>query len=287
MGTFYISANTLSGGGDEIVDAFYDRLNEEGVDIFCGDAVVGVEVDEGRHIKSVITANGKVFECDSCICTIHPGLLSDILPKKAVRPAFFSRIRSMEETPAAFALYLELDDVPAKSTHTNHFSLGTRDNYNDGAWLLVVMACGPGSYDGKKKGMCVIKKGDMALGGREFYGYPKRTNEYLEYKRSETEKILKELYAFYPELAGNGKVVCAATPYTFERYTGTLNGSMYGIKQSVDQIKLNSPTHIKGFYLAGQSILVPGVFGSAVSGLLAVANIMGIKDVWRELKKWS
>ena len=82
-------------------------------------------------------------------------------------------------------------------------------------------------------------------------------------------------------------MVCAATPYTFERYTGTPGGSMYGIKQSVNQIKLNSVTQIKGLYLAGQSILMPGVMGGAVSGLLGVSNIVGIEDVWREVKKWS
>ena len=170
MGTFYISAHTLARGGDEIVDAFRDRLNEEGVSVFCDTEAVNIETDSERSIKSVVTGDGGgVFECESCISTIHPWLLTEILPKKAVRPAFISRIRSMENTPAAFALYLELDDVPAKSRHTNLFKLGGSNDSTEGTSLLAVMSCDSGPHDNMKKSMCVLKKGNTVSGKQGFF----------------------------------------------------------------------------------------------------------------------
>ena len=60
---------------------------------------------------------------------------------------------------------------------------------------------------------------------------------------------------------------------------------MYGVKQSVNQIKLSSLTAIRGFYLAGQSIHLPGIMGGVISGFLGASNIIGLETIWNEVRE--
>ena len=117
------------------------------------------------------------------------------------------------------------------------------------------------------------------------YNSDYRSKYYTEYKESQTSSIIDSLLAFCPEIDGKFKVVSSASPLTYESYTGTSRGAAYGLKQSVNQITLGTRTSIVGLYLAGQSILMPGLMGASISGVISAANILGMDELWRELKK--
>ena len=46
----------------------------------------------GEHKSFLEFEDEQYFECDSCISTIHPKLLSDMLIDSSVRPAYINRI---------------------------------------------------------------------------------------------------------------------------------------------------------------------------------------------------
>ncbi|HAS16735.1 MAG TPA: hypothetical protein DDX84_07700 [Nitrospiraceae bacterium] len=280
MGSFYKSPKTLMHGGDEIVDAYEKRLQQEGVDIFCNNPAIKIEVDDNRRLKTIKTGNGEMLECEHCISTIHPSLLADILPADAVRPAYLSRLRGLENTNPPFAVYLEVDNVPEKIAYSNLYKLSRLTEKSIG-----VMACDPIKYDNKKRGLCILRESPENKFPKERYGSYKRTAAYIEYKQRETNNLVTQFKELLPGIAGGVKVVDSATSYTYERYTGTPGGSMYGVKQSVNQIKLSSLTAIRGFYLAGQSIHLPGIMGGVISGFLGASNIIGLETIWNEVRE--
>ncbi|MDH3974902.1 MAG: NAD(P)/FAD-dependent oxidoreductase, partial [Deltaproteobacteria bacterium] len=73
--------------------------------------------------------------------------------------------------------------------------------------------------------------------------------------------------------------------FYLERYTGSPGGASYGLKQSVQEMKLGPVTSILGLYLAGQSILMPGIMGASISGLIGASNIIGMESLWNEVRK--
>lgn len=285
MGTFYNSPQTLASGGDEIVDAFRKRLAEENVDIYLNSAAQSIEVDKDKKLRALTLNDGTAIETTNCIFTPHPQLLADIAPDKAFRPAYLRRIKEMENTPGPFTVYLELDDIPEKISHTNLYRLSSENNASDREGAFAVMSCDPEIYDGKRKGLCIMKLNGDGLPENPARDGNYRSSSYNEYKESQTTSLVDSLLAFCPEIDGKSRVVSSASPLTYHSYTGTSRGSAYGLKQSVNQIKLGTRTSIAGLYLAGQSILMPGLMGATISGFISVANILGMDELWGELQK--
>ena len=285
MGTFYNCPQTLAKGGDEIVDAFKKRLSEENVDIYLNSAAKAIEVDKDNKLRALTLSNGNAIETANCIFTPHPHLLADIAPKKAFKPAYLKRIKDMENTSGPFTVYLELDEIPEKISHTNLYKLSNENNPSNTDDAFAVMSCDPKIYDGKRKGLCIMKlKSDDVLKNAS-YNNDYRSKSYTEYKESQTSSIVDSLLAFCPEIDGKFKVVSSASPSTYEAYTRTSRGAAYGLKQSVNQITLGTRTSIVGLYLAGQSILMPGIMRASISGVISAGNILGMEELWGELKK--
>jgi all-trans-retinol 13,14-reductase len=285
-GSFYSSADTLKRGGDAIVDAFDRRLEQEGVDTYCGRSVTGLKVDEYNRLTGVMLEQGDLLETSSSICTFHPQSLIDILPAGSVRPVYLKRLRNLENTFSAFAVYLDAKKIPEKITRTNYYRLTLNKGLPEPAEGLAIMSCNQKAEISDRKGLCILKKchNDSLVKYFSNSGLDLE-KDYSELKARETEDALKSTFQCFPELKSDSKVVASASPATFNRYTGTKDGSIYGAKHTISQRDLHSKTSIKGLYLAGQSIKMPGVLGAIVSSLMAVANILEPVEFWNEVRK--
>ncbi len=81
-------------------------------------------------------------------------------------------------------------------------------------------------------------------------------------------------------------MVEAATPCTFERYTGHPGGAIYGAKHSVVTGEVGQLGPVHGLSLAGQSVAMPGVMGALISGMLAASFITGRQSLWEHMRKY-
>lgn len=285
MGTFYNCPQTLAKGGDEVVDAFKKRLSDENVDIFLNTAAKAFDIDKNNKLRAITLSNGNTIETTNCIFTPHPHLLASIAPTKAFRPAYLSRVKEMENTPGPFTVYLELDEIPEKISHTNSYKLSSKNDALNSNGAFGIMSCDPEIYNGKRKGLCIMKLNSDGQTKPFSDGRNYRSTSYKEYKEKETSSIIDSFLSLYPEIDGAFKVVSSASPSTYEAYTGTSGGAAYGLKQSVNQIKLGTRTSVVGLYLAGQSILMPGIMGASISAVISVANILSMEELWGELQK--
>jgi all-trans-retinol 13,14-reductase len=281
VGPFLQGACTLARGGDDMVSGFEGALAAAGVDTFTSRAATGLEIDGSRKLKGVRAADGEVLETPLCVCTIHPQLLQGLMPKDAVRPAYLSRLRDLRNTGGALALFLDIPGVPAAFVRRNRYFCYKEDNGSQA--VLAVMASEPEAIP--RKAVCVLRSLDLRNLPAGDYGGRKVPGPYRDYKQAQVARTLAMMESMAPDLRGRYKVLDAATPLTFERYTGTVNGCAYGILRGPDQIPLNPVTSVRGFYLAGQSILFPGLLGTVISGILAGQHILDMQTIWKEVKQ--
>jgi len=281
MGPFFEDPRTLEDGGDEVLAAFDARLAELGVEVVLGDGVARVDSDEAKAFKAVILESGRRIEAASCIFTAHPKLLAGLIPSGgAVKPAYFSRLKALDDTEAAFSVYLDVAAVPLALQGGNEYHF-----YRDAEGrqrIFGIMVCPPAAKG--RRALCLsISPGDALPSPQE---YRARGPAYQAFKQGLAEECLALFQRRHPEAAASAKVLCAATPRTYEDYTRSPDGSAYGVKHSAKQINLNPITSIRGFYLAGQGIHFPGFMGTLISAFLTGSNILGMQNLWEEVTQW-
>ncbi len=295
VGPYYESVSYIEGGGYALVSAFERKVKENGVDIFINSDVKKITFSSSGSLNGIALKDGTEILSEKIISTIHPSDLLNIVSEKLFRPSYVKRIKTLDETPSAYILYgiseIDLLDltgpslylVPACGNDFGDYSkpieerpvniiLSENGRKGDDARTGFVMIC-PASITEANRW------GDSTRG--------KRPQEYLDFKEDLCQRMLNYFVSFYPELKGRVHAVDFSTPLTLKDYSGSPFGSMYGVKHRIEQYNPFPVTSVKGLYLAGQSIIAPGLLGTIVSAFLACGNILGHDYLRGVLKGWN
>jgi all-trans-retinol 13,14-reductase len=115
-----------------------------------------------------------------------------------------------------------------------------------------------------------------------------RSEAYQAAKRSLASRTLNLIQEHWPKQAPYLKMVDACTPLTFRDYTLTPRGTAYGIIKSASNFRhaqLSTETKVKNLFLAGQSIVQPGVLGALISGVYTGTAILGRNYLINKIKE--
>jgi len=289
VGSYYLSACGIEGGGRGLARGFDERLEDLGVDVRCGGEVAGLTVNSRGELSGARLADGTFLPCGGCIATVHPRLLLDMVPPASFRPVYRKRIEGLEETVSAFMLY-SVSDTPIPSlARRNLFVFPSADAIHglggrtlDESPLYITAAYRDGG--GEPRGFIGItptlpertRKWEGSAAGR-------RPEEYLSFKRDLVARIQRLVENACPEFDGATRPVEGSTPLTLRDFYNMPLGGLYGAKHRAGQYNPGSTTRIKGLFLAGQAVTSPGILGAVLSGFLACGNILGHDILIKEL----
>lgn len=116
----------------------------------------------------------------------------------------------------------------------------------------------------------VSRWADTRLGGRGA--------DYEAFKRKKAEECISLAAERIPELKGSIKRYYTSTPLTYRDYTGTWNGSAYGIRKdyaNILQTLLTPQTPIPNLFLTGQSLNLHGILGVSMTSFFTCEKITG------------
>ena len=83
------------------------------------------------------------------------------------------------------------------------------------------------------------------------------------------------------------EIIDIFTPLTIRDWVNSPEGSAYGVMRSSEQMlsaALLNRTSLRGLFLAGQSVLSPGVLGTILGSFAAVKFIIGSERFRREVR---
>ena len=90
--------------------------------------------------------------------------------------------------------------------------------------------------------------------------------DYIAAKKERQSRALEELFTFFPDFRDNVVFSDTFTPKTIKKYTGHINGAVYG---SPEKIK-NGRTPVKNLYICGTDQGFLGIIGATLSGISMV-----------------
>jgi len=107
-----------------------------------------------------------------------------------------------------------------------------------------------------------------------------RGEEYAEFKRLKSEKLMDAVEKQFPGFKENIKSYSSASPLSARDYMGTDDGSLYGFAKDYREpmkTMVSSRTKIPNLLLTGQNINMHGVLGVTISAVVTSSQILGME----------
>lgn len=234
------------------------------------------------HIVSCICSGGSVYTADNFISSLHPSLTLGLTDSVRLKSFYRKRILGLNNSAGAFLIYIIMKDSGFKYNNSVLFFFKSDKVWNSetgGKESFMMYTPYFGKSGEYAKLVKIMRYMDFKeVENRKDTSSKLRSEEYKQFKRNNAEEIFETLAEIYPDFKDKIEKYYTSTPLTYIDYTGTPNGSMYGLVHDYKNFtESNIPvrTKIKNLFLAGQSINFHGMLGVSITSLLACSYVIG------------
>jgi len=286
-------------GGSQIAKILAQIIQAEGGRIIKNREVKKLVVEDGR-VTSALLDNGTSIGAAYFISNTSPANTYRMVESGMIRPVTRNRIEEMPTTVSSFILNIvfKTDRISYKK-HNYYYhakeSVWEMDNYTEMNWPLgYAMYFIPSfSNPGYAAGLTIfayMRYEEVKEWSSSFNTVSKkreRGKEYEQFKIKKAEKLLSRVEEKFPGLRKSIKHYYTATPLTFRDYIGNDDGNLYGAMKDYKNplATLFSPkTKIPNLFLTGQYLNLHGILGTAISGLITSAALMGKEDFIEKIR---
>jgi all-trans-retinol 13,14-reductase len=286
--SFVSSAWKVSGGSDHLTEVLLQTLSACGGKVITEAEVAGFSF-AGNKIDSAILKDGRKFFGKQFISNIHPAITLQLTGLEKVRTSYRKRIESLENTAGFFTLYLVYKEDFFPYLNYNLFQYYHDDYFNDELpeehWPHTYVIYTPFYAEDQKftrtasiisfmKNEECRKWIDLEPG--------QRGQDYYDFRDEKAERLLDAVEKRYPGLRKGIEKYYVSTPVTFKDYTGTPEGSGYGILKDWENPARSiilPRTKIPNLYFTGQNLNIHGVLGTTVSAFITCSEFIGFKNL--------
>jgi all-trans-retinol 13,14-reductase len=281
-------------GGSQVADCFADSLLNFGGTIIKNEEVTRL-VHNNNKITSLEINNKEYIEADMVISDIHPKRLLQMIDESVFRAAYRNRIYSTEETTGMFSLYLSMKDKAFRYINHNYYNYHMPDlwqgnQYTEESW--------PGGYmihfspvsASEEYTNTIIVNTYMKWEEMKPWINTRVGNRGKDYEIFKQKKALKLLALLEKDFPGINKAInswYSSTPLTYRDYTGTWEGSVYGMLKDYNnpmKTMLMPRTRISNLLLTGQNANIHGVVGVTISAFLTCSELLGAQYLIEKIR---
>ena len=278
-----------------IAESLSDAIQKMGGTVMTNREVTMLK-NSKEKINSVLLDNDEEREAKIFISDIHPASTIDLLQnKELVRSSFRNRISRLENTYGIFTAHLELKENRLPYLNRN-VHIHERDNvwsyhhYPDNGQKRYVFVSFAVPENGSPYATHIDLLSPMhweELREWEHTTVGKRGQGYLDFKAKRADECIDIASRHIPRLRESIETVYTSTPLTWRDYTGTVEGSAYGIRKNFNELTytiLTPKTPVPNLFLTGQNLSVHGVLGVSMTSFLTCAEIIGADTILEDLK---
>lgn len=297
----------IDGGGDALAAVMAAEVRRYGGQILTKARVTHLDVENGKiaaaryqtkHVGGEIREHkifGRFF-----ISNAHPKYTLALLPPGSMRPAYVNRIMGMKESLTCVAGFISKPDDGGVRRDYNLYTFPHYDidaNYRapfgaglpgEKALFLTFPSDREVGWQGPRVGLVLGLMHHEQVARWQHSATGERAAEYYEFKEKVSTELLSSVERALPDWAGKTTMVELATPLTFRDFIASTEGSIYGIRHSIDQwgkYAIQPPTRIENLLLTGQSVVMPGVVGVTVGALVSCAFLLGFEYIFSKVAR--
>ncbi len=251
---------SVQGGIGTIAQRLADSIERDGGAVQYGKRVTRLDTIN-REVLGVETADGDALATDMVVANLTPdsfALLGDSAPESEVPvPSGWS----------AFMLYLGVDSSLFERAGADHLQIIAPEGELGECRSLFVSASPAGDAGRAPEGQRAVTVSTHTRPERWFEALRQGREAYEALKQEYTDRVLALLYEQLPEARGAIRSVMAATPHSWEAWTGRHCGLVGGYAQTSLFGVRGPETKYTNLFLVGDSIFpgqsLPGVVTGA------------------------
>ncbi len=286
-------AYRFKNGSHQLADLLIENIQNNGGTLKNNSEVVQLKVGN-KKVESVILENGEQIEADHFISAIHPSLTLEMTDTKLLRKSYRNRISEIEETMSVFAIYVSFKPksfgyLNYNYYHFNENTVWSVPNYDPTKWpqefLFLTLPTGNSTKYAETATAMTYMSYDEVKEWEES-GIGKRGADYEEFKKYKAEKLIQQIDRQFPGFKSSILNYYTSTPLSMKAYTGTRNGSMYGILHDANEplkTRISPKTKIPNLLLSGQNVNIHGVLGVTVGSVLTCTELLGMEYLMKEI----
>ncbi len=288
------SAFRIVGGSNKIASSLVKTVQAFGGKVLTRKKVTHINCD-ATHATGVDIQDGDHFDADLVISAIHPASTLGLVDSSLFRPVYRSRISNTANTVGAFTVYLKFKSKTMRYMNHNLYVYTSDhtwgcENYTEQTWpesLLYMHSCDEINPAFAKAGEIItyMRFADMKPWIGTTVG--KRGDDYETFKQQRAEKLINTLEREVPGLRNTIETYYTSTPLTYLDYTGTPEGSMYGVARNVSTIggvNISCKTRIPNLLLTGQNITSHGMLGVLAGTMMTCSEILSTEELFAQIK---
>lgn len=285
----------LVDGSAQMVSLLSDSIKKNGGELMPEADVKKIDVKNGLA-ESIHLKNGEIIEGKYFISNIHPQNTMLLIDEAYFTKAFRERLKETENSTSFFTLYAVLKENEWPYRNYNNYvysdnSVWVVSIYNEKKWPQSFMMYSPANSNGMNyaNGLIVLtymKYDEVKRWENTFV--ENRGDEYLEFKKRKAEKLLDTVEEKFPGIRSKIKNYYTSTPLTYRDYTGTPQGSAYGIlKDYHNPLKtlILPKTKIPNLLFTGQNLNVHGILGVTIGSVMTCGEILGLDYLVDKIRK--
>jgi len=286
--SFVSSAWKVTGGSDHLTDILLSKLSIYGGKVYTDAEVTGFSFSDDK-IDGVVLKDGRKFFGKQIISNMHPAATLKLKGLENIRGGFRQRIEGLENSAGFFTLYLVFKEGFFPYLNHNLFQYYSDDYFNDeipgDSWPHTFVVYTPFYEEGQQysrtASILTFMKNEEC---RKWVDLPpdQRGQDYYDFREMKAEKLLDAVEKRYPGIRQGIEKYYVSTPVTFKDFTGSPDGSGYGIlKDCKDPLRsiILPKTKIPNLYFTGQNLNIHGILGTTVSAFITCSEFIGFKNL--------
>ena len=287
------------GGGGALIKAMTNALKSHNGEIKTSTAVqkIIIEGEQQKKAVGVQLENGEKLFANQIISNADVGITyNNLIGREQLSKKLIKKLDKTIYSCTSLMLFLTVDmDVRKAGLDSgNIWMMPNRDADDfydeilgadiskgdafEGMFISCTTLKDPSSFDGKHHSIEAITFIDYKSFKKYEGETAQRSQEYLEFKATLTQKMINGLEKAVPGISNHIVHQELGTPITNEYYINTTDGNVYGTEKSLKHIgpfAYKAKSEIENLYLCGSSILSHGVAGASHSGVDTAALILG------------
>jgi len=288
--SFITSSWRVKQGGSGIAKVLAKGVIDNGGTILKNAEVKHIRVNKG-NVTHLELADGEKIHANSFISSVHPKSLIPLVEEGGFKKVFRSRILSLQDSIGMFSVYVVLKKNSLKYQNYNHHyfksnQVWTVDSNNWPQNFLMYT-----QYNQKTteyaNGLTIIAY--MKYSELEKWAgtnVEQRGSEYEDFKRQKAEKLIRLAENKIPGLRTKIDTYYTSTPLTYRDYTGSANGSAYGVVkdyQNPEHSIIPAQTRLQNLFFTGQNLNMHGILGVSIASVLTCSHFLGTKYLYNKL----